>query len=154
MIEPLTVQDVFFRTANRTVRQNQILNGLGSYFGSQTTGRYHTSMQRTVYAALDPMVVLTEAMFYEARTWQEHIGITALQRQPQLPPLIRSTYRLWSFLLNTAQMAVDLEDAQAVNQFGHPPFVLRNPIPDYYRPTQELRNAVFQLPAQHPYPKA
>lgn len=42
------------------------LGGLGAYY---THGRYNGPHQQTVYASDDPLVVITEAAFYQALEW-------------------------------------------------------------------------------------
>ena len=138
---------VFYRAAARRLRGGQILTGLGAFLGNKKTGRYHSSRQRTVYAAPDPLVAITEAAFYEALGVQLRIGTTMLPQTHALPPLTASSFRLWAFRLNPPPTVLDLEDPSAHPLFNHPPFVLRNPTASDYRPTQDLMDAVFNLPA-------
>ncbi|HJT78568.1 MAG TPA: RES family NAD+ phosphorylase [Gemmataceae bacterium] len=138
---------VFYRAADRRLRWSQILTGLGAFLGNKKTGRYHGSRQRTVYAASDPLVAITEAAFYEALGVQWRIGTAMLAQAHQLPPLRAASFRLWAFRLDPPPTVLDLEDPGAHPIFNHPPFVLRNPTTDDYRPTQNLMDAVFNLPA-------
>ena len=138
---------VFYRAADRRLRWPQILTGLGAFLGNKKTGRYHGSRQRTVYAASDPLVAITEAAFYEALGVQYRIGTTSLPHAHRLPPLTAVSFRLWAFRLDPPPTVIDLEDPGAHPIFNHPPYVLRNPTSNDYRPTQDLMDAVFNLPA-------
>jgi RES domain len=137
---------VFYRAADRGLRWSQILTGLGAFLGNKKTGRYHGSRQRTVYAASDPLVAITEAAYYEALGVQWRIGTTILSQTHRLPPLRARSFRLWAFRLDPPPTVIDLEDPGAQPIFNHPPFVLRNPTANDYRPTQDLMDAVFNLP--------
>jgi hypothetical protein len=138
---------VFYRAADQGLRWHQILTGLGAFLGNKKVGRYHGSRQRTVYGAPDPLVAITEASFYEALGVQSHIGTTMLPQAHSLPPLTAGSFRLWAFRLNPPPTVIDVEDPGAHPLFNLPPFVLRNPTANDYRPTQELMDAVFNLPA-------
>jgi len=147
---PINPQTIFYRVIDRALRWAQVLNGLGSFLGKKKTGRYHGVRQRTVYAASDPLVTLTEAAFYEALGVQERIGMTLLQHTQQLPPLTAASFRLWAFRLNQPPWVIDVEHNTAFVVFQHPPFVLRNPTSGFYQPTQDLMDAVFGHPAPPP----
>ncbi len=140
-------ETVFYRAADRTLRWSQILTGLGAFLGNKKTGRYHGSRQRTVYAASDALVAITEAAYYEALGQQWRIGTSLLPQAHLLPPLTTASFRLWAFRLDPPPTVIELEDPGAHPIFNHPPFVLRNPTANDYRPTQDLMDAVFNLPA-------
>src|SRR4051812_26296776 len=104
---------VFYRAADRGLRWNQILTGLGAFLGNKKVGRYHGSRQRTVYPASDPLVAITEAAFYEALGVQWRIGTTVLPQAHRLPPLTATSFRLWAFRLDPPPTVIDLEDPGA-----------------------------------------
>jgi len=147
LYETPPVQTMFYRAGDKGLRWHQLLTGMGAFLGNKKTGRYHGSRQRTVYAASDPLVTVTEAAFYEALGWQWRIGTTTLPQTHRLPPLLATSYRLWAFRLDPPPTVIDVEDPAGYPLFGHPPFVLRNPTANDYRPTQDLMDAVFNLPA-------
>jgi hypothetical protein len=136
-----------YRAAPLNLNWHQILTGMGSYSGTPPQGRYHSPRQPTVYASPDPLVAITEGAFYEALDRQKKVGTTVLAHQHQLAPFLGRTYRLWAFRLNPPPTVIDLEDPMALQAFGHPPFVLRNPSSQFYLPTQQLIDAVFSHPA-------
>jgi hypothetical protein len=57
-----------------------------------------------------------------------------------------ATFRLWGFRLNQPLTVIDVEDPIALAAFQHPPYVLRNPSHNFYRPTQDLMDAVYHHP--------
>jgi hypothetical protein len=138
---------ILYRAAPLKLPWSRVLNGLGAYHGERTVGRYHSPRQRTVYATPDPLVAITESAFYEALARQKAIERTVLLQQPQLLPFSNTVCRLWAFRLNPPPVVIDLEDPMALQVFGHPPYVLRNPASASYVPTQDLIDAVFMHPA-------
>ncbi len=137
----------FYRAAPADLAWHEVLTGLGAFYGQRPKGRYHSPRQRTVYASPDPLVAITESAYYKARAWQEEVERTVLPQQPQLPPFQDTAYRLWAFRLNPPPVVIDLEDPMALQVFGHPPYILRNPAGAYYVPTHDLIDAVFMHPA-------
>jgi hypothetical protein len=92
-------------------------------------------------------VAITEAAFYVGLDLQERMGTTLLGQQHTLRPLLHDRWRLWSFQLKSPPTVIDLEDPMALQVFGHPPYILRNPSFLSYHVTQELSNAIFNHPA-------
>jgi hypothetical protein len=141
---------IFYRVIGPGRRWHDVLAGKGSYFGSIHGGRYNRSRQRTVYAATDSLVAISEYAFYEAQRWQQLIGQTALAGQGTLVPFSTrqgTRPRLWCFRLNPPPTVIDVSHAMALATFHHPPHVLQNPCYRHYTPTQDLMDAVFHSPA-------
>jgi hypothetical protein len=131
-----------------------VLSGAASYF--TYGGRYHRVHQKTVYAAVDPLVSITEYAFYDAIFFQELIGGGPLSAPPQASrqdlPLV-SRHLLWCFTLRDTPRLVDVEDPLALQTFQHRPYELLNPTPAAYHRTTSLADLIRQYGiAQHPAP--
>jgi hypothetical protein len=98
------------------------LLGLGAYFTHG--GRYNRAGQATVYCSEDPLVVITEAAFYEALEWQRRISVQ--RYYPMTYPLV-SDHVLWCFTLDPPPPLIDLEHHQAQHTFQYPPHLIHNP---------------------------
>jgi hypothetical protein len=144
MFLTLPPSTVFYRVTPQNRLWREVLTGLGAFFGERQFGRYHRPMQRVVYTADDPLVVLTEAAFHAAQAFHYDIGTATVPRQHATPKVTR---KLWAFRLTPPPTVIDLEDPIALHVFGHPPYVLRNPTSTHYGRTQDLMNAAFSHPA-------
>ncbi len=71
------------------------LLGRGAYYTHG--GRYNRVGQATVYCSEDPLVVITEAAFYQSLEWQHRISGQRLSAMTY--PLI-SDHILWCFTLD------------------------------------------------------
>src|SRR5947209_4374558 len=98
------------------------LLGQGAYFNHG--GRYNRAGQATVYCSEDPLVVITEAAFYQALEWQHRISMQRFN--PMTYPLL-SDHLLWCFTLDPPPPLVDLEHPQAQHTFQYPPHLIYNP---------------------------
>jgi hypothetical protein len=127
-----------------------VLTGAASYF--TYGGRYHRVHQKTVYAALDPLVSITEYAFHDAISLQELVGggpLSAPPRSSRLDPPLVSRHLLWCFTLSDAAQLVDVEDLVALQTFQHRPYELVNPTPDAYHRTTSLADLVRQYGISH-----
>jgi hypothetical protein len=122
MYYPLADGARLYRVTGPGVNWPTPLLGLGAYFTKG--GRYNYASEPTVYCAEDPLVVLAEAVFYEALEWQAKIS--AHRFNPVAYPLV-SSHKLWCFSIDPAPAIIDLEHAQAVALFQHTPHMLINP---------------------------
>jgi hypothetical protein len=145
---------VFYRVIGPGRRWSDVLSGKGTFYAGQKGSRYNNLGLKTVYAASDPLVSVTEAAFYEALGWHERIGSALLTNQHKLAPFGRASGRLWAFQLNPPPTVIDVEDPQALQTFRYPPHVLRNPTNEWYKPTHDLMNAAVSFPAPTGGPKA
>jgi hypothetical protein len=98
------------------------LLGQGAYFSHG--GRYNRVGQATVYCAEDPLVVITEAAFYQALEWQSRLS---MQRFSAMTYPLVSDHILWCFTLDPLPALIDLETGQAQHTFQYPPHVIHNP---------------------------
>jgi hypothetical protein len=144
----------FYRVTEKRWSWPDVLAGAGSYFSHG--GRYHRIHQKTVYAARDPLVRLTEYAFHLATELQDLIGEGPLSAPPRTSqrvlPLV-SRHLLWCFTLSKAAKLVDVEDPIALGTFQHRPYELLNPTPAAYHRTTSLADRIRQYGiAQHPIP--
>lgn len=124
----------FYRVTDRGQVWPNVLSGAGAYF--TYGGRYNRIQQKTVYAADDPLVSITEAAFHQAVDWQTRMGGGRLSAHPPVaaPPLpLVSDHILWCFTLANPPALVDVEDPAAIAAFQHRPHELLNPSQDYHR---------------------
>jgi len=98
------------------------LLGQGAYFTHG--GRYNRAGQATVYCSEDPLVVITEAAFYQSLVWQ--LRISAQRFSAMTYPLV-SDHILWCFVLDPPPPLIDLEHRQAQHTFQFPPHLVHNP---------------------------
>jgi hypothetical protein len=54
------------------------VQGLGAFYVPAGGNRYNTTHQPTVSCSEDPLVVLTEAAFYQALAWREAIAFSRI----------------------------------------------------------------------------
>jgi hypothetical protein len=95
----LPAQTIFYRVTAAHRPWSDVLTGRGAFYGHPHGARYNASRQTTVYTSTDPVVVITEAAFYQALLWHARIGSTVLRNQHLVSPPFVSTVRLWSFRL-------------------------------------------------------
>jgi len=137
---------LFYRVTKPKMTWPDVLSGEGSYFSSG--GRYNRSHQRTVYAAVDPLVALTEAAFHQAVEWQLGIGrgllSLALPLSSPNPPFV-SDHLLWCFTLRNPPQLIDVEDPAARGHFHHRLYELLNRS-QAYRTTADLADVIRQYP--------
>src|SRR6266853_1265522 len=94
---------LFYRVTDRGRSWADVLTGAGSYFSFG--GRYNRIQQRTVYAAVDPLVAIAEYAFHQAVDLQESVGGGPLSvHPPSAPPGLPlvSEHFLWCFTLQNA----------------------------------------------------
>src|SRR5436305_8251307 len=73
----------FYRVTDRGRSWPDVLSGAGAYFSFG--GRYNRVHQKTVYAAEDPLVSITEYAFHQAVDWQRLVGGGPLRAQSSSP---------------------------------------------------------------------
>jgi hypothetical protein len=73
----------FYRVTDRGRAWLDVLSGAGAYFSFG--GRYNRVQQKTVYAAEDPLVSISEYAFHQAEDLQKFIGGGPLSTHPPLP---------------------------------------------------------------------
>ncbi len=141
--------DLYRVTAPNT-KWPEPVQGLGAFYLLKGGNRYNAAHQVTVSCSEDPLVVITEAAFYQASNWRESIASSLIN--PVTYPL-RSEHLLWAFRIDPPPSVVDLEDPIAVTHFGFSPQVVTNPGQNY-RATQEVANSVrtFRPPVGSPDP--
>jgi hypothetical protein len=125
---------LFYRATDPDRPWSDVLSGAGAYFSGG--GRYNRIHQKTVYAAEDPLVSITEYAFHRAVDLQKLIGAGPLSASPLDPPKLPLAFDhlLWCFTLGIAPQLVDVEDPLALQTFGHRPYELLNPSSqDYHR---------------------
>lgn len=131
--------NLIFRVTGTSERKEDVLKGLGAFYADG--GRYNEIHQRTIYASLDPIVAITEAAYYQARSWQKRIG-----GQPNIPkpnkPLV-SKHRLWQITLSSTPSVVELLSTEASKQFRGQILEreIFNPSHDYHN-LQNLANKI------------
>jgi hypothetical protein len=129
-----------------------VLSGAGAYFSFG--GRYNQVHQKTVYAAEDPLVSITEFAYHQAIDLQGLIGGGPLSAQPPLlPPPLPLVYEhfLWCFTLPNPLQVVDVEDPAALQTFHHWPYELLNPFSGAYHRTAMLADQIRHYPdPRHP----
>jgi hypothetical protein len=149
MFHLIAAGTVLYRVTDILRTWDDVVSGVGAYFTSG--GRYNRVQQRTVYAALDPMVSVAESAAHVALDrWQPRIGQGLLSVQPALPapvPPLVSEHWLWCFKLDADMQLVDVEDAAARLSFNHRLYELLNPS-EAYRTTADLADAIRLYP--HP----
>jgi hypothetical protein len=149
MVHLLAAGTRLYRVTDPWLTWHDVISGGGSYF--TPGGRYNRVQQRTVYAAADPLVAITECAVHMALDrWQPRIGRGPLA-QPALPapvPPLVSEHWLWCFTVTADLQLIDLEDPTARTTFQHRLYELLNPS-EAYRTTAELAD-VIRL---HPHPQ-
>ncbi len=112
----------FYRVTSADTNWPTPLLGEGAYFTHG--GRYNRAGQPTVYCSEDPLVVITEAAFYQSLEWQLRIS---MQRSNAMTYPLVSDHILWCFMLDPPPTLVDLESNQAQHTFQYPPHLIFNP---------------------------
>lgn len=148
---------LYYRVTRRGTSAPSVLSGMGSYY--TLGGRYHRPHQRTVYAADDALVSITEIAYYQALEWQDRIGggrtgtpIPLPKPAPPTYPLI-SSHLLWCFKLDHQPMVIDVDDPNAYTNFQHEPVQILNP-GQSYTTTQDLSDRIRAfISAHHPRPQ-
>ena len=148
---------LYYRVTRRRTNAPSVLSGMGSYY--TLVGRYHRPQQRTVYAADDAMVSITEMAYYQALEWQERIGggrtgtpIPLPKPVPPTYPLV-SSHLLWCFMLDGSPTVIDVDDPIAYATFQHAPIHILN-LGQVYTTTQGLSDRIRAFtPAHHPRPQ-
>ena len=140
----------FYRVTDRGRAWSDVLSGAGAYFSFG--GRYNRVQQKTVYAAEDPLVSISEYAFHQAVDLQKFIGGGPLSTHPPLPrpplPLV-SEHFLWCFTLQNAPKMVDVEDLVARQTFHHYSHELLNPSSENYHRTAMLADMIRHHPNPH-----
>jgi RES domain len=148
MLETPLAGSYFYRVTGRGRTWPDVLSGAGAYFSFG--GRYNRVQQKTVYAAEDPLVSISEFAFHQAVHFQKLIGGGPLSSHPPLPrpplPLV-SEHFLWCFTLNRAPQVVNVEDPVALHTFKHYAHELLNPSVESYHRTAMLADQVRSYPA-------
>jgi hypothetical protein len=135
---------LFYRATESDLPWSSVLSGAGSYFS--VGGRYNRTHQRTVYAAEDPFVSISECAFHVAVDLQRMIGGGPLRAAPILSPalpLVREQ-SLWCFTLRDPPLLLDVEDPVAIQTYGHRPYELLNPTQADYHRTAMLADLIRQ----------
>lgn len=114
------------------------VQGLGAFYLPKGGNRYNTAHQLTVSCSEDPLVVISEAAFYQASKWRGAIADSLINAITY--PLC-SEHLFWAFRINPLPPVVDLEDPLAVAHFGYSPHVVTNPGQNF-RATQEVATSV------------
>lgn len=142
----------YYRVTDQGRSWADVLSGVGAFFSFG--GRYNRIQQKTVYAADDPLVSISEFAFHQAIDWQLMIGggpFNAIAPHP-IPnlPLV-SQHFLWCFSLNTSWQLVDVEDPLALFAFNHRHHEPLNPTPRDYVRTAALADRIrgYPTPALH-----
>jgi hypothetical protein len=137
----------FFRVTERGRSWPDVLSGAGAYFSFG--GRYNRVQQKTVYAAEDPLVSISEYAFHQAVDLQRLIGGGPLSSHPPLPrpllPLVTESF-LWCFKLQDAPQVVDVEDPVALNLFQYYSHEVLNPSAENYHRTAMLADQIRHYP--------
>src|SRR5258708_8589624 len=127
-----------------------VVSGVGSDFTAG--GRYNRIQQRTVYAATDPLVSITESAAHMAIDhWQPRIGRGFLSVLPALPapvPPLVSEHWLLCFTVAAEMHLIDVENPTALGAFHYHRYELLNPS-QAYRTTADLADAI----RLHPHPQ-
>jgi hypothetical protein len=141
----------FYRVTDDRQSWPGVLSGAGAFHSYG--GRDNRVHQKTVYAALDPLVSIAECAFHKAREWQTLIGGGPLSAAPSSRSLslpVVSEHFLWCFTLQNAPQVVDVEDPVALATFHHRLHELLNPSEDYHT-TAMLADLIRHYPnPQHP----
>jgi len=142
---------LFYRVTADTASWSDVLSGAGSYYSPG--GRYNRAHQRTVYAAEDPLVSISEYAFHVALDLQRSIGAGPLTGPPTSVsvglPLLKPHF-LWCFTLQNAPPLVDVEDPLALQTYRHHLFELLNPTSQDYHRTAMLADLIRHPNPQHP----
>lgn len=157
MFRSIAPNTLFYRVTQGNVQlrqaQSWVLAGRGA-FHSPNGGRYSAPGVQAVYLAEDPFVVIAEMAYYVALDWQDNHLPYHFYGSPIQLPMLSSNFRLWCFRLKHAVNVVQLEHPTAFAQFGHVPFLLRNPS-QRYAATQHLAGQVLTHNApNYPRPQA
>lgn len=140
----------YYRVTARGRVWADVLSGAGAFFSFG--GRYNRVQQKTVYAAEDPLVSITEYAFHLAVDLQMLLGGGPLSTHPPLvaPPLpLASEHFLWCFRLHSAPQLVDVEAPLAIHTFHHDPYELMNPTCRDYHRTVMLADQIRHHPNPH-----
>jgi RES domain len=148
MLETPLASTHFYRVTEKGRTWPDVLSGAGAYFSFG--GRYNRVQQKTVYAAEDPLVSISEFAFHQAVYLQKLVGGGPLSSQPPLPrpllPLV-SEHFLWCFTLRSAPRVVNVEDPVALHTFRHYSHELLNPSAENYHRTAMLADQIRSYPA-------
>jgi hypothetical protein len=137
MYYPIGDGDLYRVTGPDTVWPAPV-QGLGAFYTTKDGSRYNRPHQRTVSCSEDPLVVITEATFYQALKWREAIA-SSLVHAVTYP--FRSEHLFWAFRIDPRPPVIDLEHAGAALTFGYSPHVVTNPSQNYWA-TQDVADKV------------
>jgi len=127
---------LLYRVTRVAADWQEVISGMGAYHS--LGGRYNGPQQRTVYAAQDPLVAITEQAHYEAGAWQDRIDDIAGSAANGLA----SEHLLWLLELTAPLHVIDVDHPQAFATFHHSPLILRNPGRKKYTLTRQLADQV------------
>jgi len=106
-------QTPLYRVSRAEDEWGDVLRGMGAHYNEG--GRYNLIAQHTVYAAEDPLVVLTEFGWHQAQSRFLDLGLS----KPLTYPLVEVA-KLWRFCFNANIQLVDVRSPESAQRFGYP----------------------------------
>ncbi len=128
----------FYRVTRRDTVWPSPVQGHGAFYTPAEGSRYNIPYQLTVSYSEDPLVVITEAAFYQALKWREVIA-SSLMHAVTYP--LRSGHLFWAFRITSPLPVIDLEHTSAITTFAYSPQVITNSSQNYTA-TQRIANKV------------